>query len=234
MTEEPLGKSLDSLSSFFVGRTTMSETLLRVSELASEALPAAKFVGLTLLPNGKPSTMVFTDAASPEIDEVQYASDNGPCLEAFRSGLVCSLPSTRNDTTWPDFSRACVEHGILSTLSIPLGVDGQQIGAMNMYAATEDAFAGLATELALLFAAQASIVLANSKAYWDARSLSEQLSESIASRVVIEQSKGIIMGSLRCSADKAFEYLVQQSQHLNVKLRVVAQNIVDDVTRSTA
>jgi AmiR/NasT family two-component response regulator len=102
---------------------------------------------------------------------------------------------------------------------------------MNLYADAEGLFDQAEIETASLFASQASIVLANSQAYWDARSLGDQLSESIASRAVIEQAKGIIMGSMRCTADQAFSYLVQQSQQTNTKLRVVAQNIVNDTTR---
>ena len=41
----------------------------------------------------------------------------------------------------------------------------------------------------------------------------------------------IIMGSMRCDAEQAFNYLVQQSQHTNTKLRTVAQGIVDDIAR---
>jgi AmiR/NasT family two-component response regulator len=82
-----------------------------------------------------------------------------------------------------------------------------------------------------LFAAQASLVLANAAAYWGARLKSEQLSESIESRAVIEQAKGIIMASMRCTPDEAFGHLVRQSQHTNVKLREIAQQIVDDISR---
>jgi len=36
---------------------------------------------------------------------------------------------------------------------------------------------------------------------------------------------------MRCSADQAFNYLVQQSQQTNTKLRAVAEDIVNDTTR---
>ena len=227
----PLRRSLNALSSFFVGQATMSETLLQVSALATDSVPGTKFVGLTMLVDDKPSTAVFTDPESPEIDQTQYDTGHGPCLDAFRTGDVRVVPSTREDNPWPEFSAACVNHGIYSTLSLPLAVAGVPLGAMNLYAADEFTYDGAHIETALLFSSQASIVLANAQAYWDARSLGEQLSESIASRAVIEQAKGIIMGSMRCSAQDAFDFLVKQSQHTNTKLRSVAQDIVDDVTR---
>jgi GAF domain-containing protein len=231
LEDSALRRSLDALSSFFIGRATMSDTLFTVTELAAQAIPDAKFIGLTMMVDNKPTTAVFTDPESPEIDQTQYRSGKGPCMDAFSTGEVRVIRSTRRPNPWPEFSAACVDHGIFSTLSLPLAVAGNPLGAMNMYATEEDSFNGTDIETGMLFASQASIVLANSQAYWDARSLGEQLSESIESRAVIEQAKGIIMGSMRCSPDQAFSYLVQQSQQTNTKLRAVAQNIVTDTTR---
>ena len=71
-------------------------------------------------------------------------------------------------------------------------------------------------------------MLANVAAYWEALKLGEQLSQSIKSRAVIEQAKGMLMGARRTmSADEAFELLRAASQRENVKLRDIAQRIVD-------
>jgi AmiR/NasT family two-component response regulator len=46
------------------------------------------------------------------------------------------------------------------------------------------------------------------------------------SRAEIEQAKGILMATAGLSADAAFEQLVKQSQHENVKVRDLAAEIV--------
>jgi hypothetical protein len=46
------------------------------------------------------------------------------------------------------------------------------------------------------------------------------------SAAVIEQAKGVLMATLRCSADAAFAVLVAQSQTENRKLRDVAADLV--------
>jgi AmiR/NasT family two-component response regulator len=53
---------------------------------------------------------------------------------------------------------------------------------------------------------------------------------AMQSRAVIDQARGIIMGRNRCSADEAFTILVTMSQRRNIKLRTLAQNIVDQTT----
>jgi hypothetical protein len=40
--------------------------------------------GITMIVEGKPGTVVFTDAEAAEIDESQYNSQSGPCLDADR------------------------------------------------------------------------------------------------------------------------------------------------------
>jgi AmiR/NasT family two-component response regulator len=49
----------------------------------------------------------------------------------------------------------------------------------------------------------------------------------MASREIIGQAQGILMERERITADQAFDLLRQASQHLNVKLRDVAQALVD-------
>jgi AmiR/NasT family two-component response regulator len=76
-------------------------------------------------------------------------------------------------------------------------------------------------------------VLANAQAYWDARSLSENLAEAMESRAVIEQAKGIIMSTMRCDPDAAWEILRSQSQAQNIKVRDLANELVRNTSRHT-
>jgi AmiR/NasT family two-component response regulator len=52
----------------------------------------------------------------------------------------------------------------------------------------------------------------------------------LASRAVIDQAVGIIMGQNRCTADEAFEVLRSISQNRNVKLRDIAVDMVTSVS----
>ncbi len=83
-------------------------------------------------------------------------------------------------------------------------------------------------QLAGDLATAASAVLANAVAYWGAYDLSQQLTEAMQSRAVIEQAKGMLMAkSPDLSPDDAFDLLRRASQRENVKLRDIAQRIVD-------
>src|SRR3954471_7452963 len=88
LSDAPLTESLAALSRFFVGDGTLHETLQRVTELSVEAVAGADLAGITMIVEGRQRTAVYTDELAPEIDEAQYDSGEGPCVEAFRSGGV--------------------------------------------------------------------------------------------------------------------------------------------------
>ena len=211
---------------FFVGDGSLRETLHRVSELTVEALDPVDFVGLTMAIDGTRRTAVFTDLTSPEIDQAQYDSGEGPCLDAFETGRVVAVDSMIDAGPYPAFRAAAAAHGINSTLSLPLVVDQGTVGAMNLYSRIPVGFTETDRGLASSFAAQASIVLANTQAYWDAYDLSVNYREAMASRAVIEQAKGILMGAQRCTPDEAINMLRDASQRENVKLREIAARLV--------
>lgn len=226
-----VNQGLAALSSFVVGGSTLGETLDRVAVLAVESVPGADFAGLTLLQDGKPTTAVFTDPTSPEVDQAQYESGSGPCLDAFRHGVTYRIDSTADDDHWPEFSGVAHAAGINSTLSLPLLVEDDSVGALNLYSREPAAFDDHGERVGMAFASQAAVALANAQAYWGAKDVADQLHEAMKSRAVIEQAKGILMAAQGCDPDEAFELLVKASQRSNRKLRDVAQEIVANPQR---
>jgi GAF domain-containing protein len=232
VSEDPLRSALEALSRFYVGAATVSDTLTRVAELAVQAIAPVAYAGITMDIDGRKRTAVFTDAASPEIDRAQYDAGDGPCLTAYRECRTVTIDRTRAPGPWPEFRAAAADHGIGSTLSLPLVVGETAVGALNFYASDENAFDDASARTAELFAAQAAIVLANVHAYWEKHELSEGLAEAMKNRAVIEQAKGVLIGAEGISEDAAFAVLVKASQRENVKLREIARRIVENaITR---
>jgi GAF domain-containing protein len=223
-----------SLTRYFVGNQTLGETLHQVSELTTQAVPVADHVGITMLVDGKLKTSVFTHPEVPEIDQAQYRTGDGPCIDAYRTAIPYMIESTREPGRWQEFRDSAERHGVLSTLSLPLVTHDGPIGALNLYSEVEHGFDDEENQrVAELFATQAAFVLANAQAYWDARSLSENLAQAMESRAVIEQAKGIIMSTMGCDPDASWELLKSQSQAQNIKVRDLANELVRNTTRHT-
>ena len=73
-------------------------------------------------------------------------------------------------------------------------------------------------------------MLNNAGLYFTATTRADQLAESPRSRAVIDQAKGILMGTRRCTAEEAFDILVRLSQQSQRKLRDVANALVEQTT----
>lgn len=230
MISDARGAALSALSGFLLSDLTLGDTLLRVAEITTDALPAARVAGIAMLDEqGHVQTGVYTDPSSPEMDACQYESGRGPCLDAWRQGRTVRVDDmTAAMADYPEFAGSALEHGVHSTLSLPLIAGGEGIGALNLYSPEKAGFGEADEELGLELAAAASVVLANAHAYWAAVELGEGLSEAMKSRAIIEQAKGMLMArSADMDADAAFDLLRRASQRENVKLRDIAQRIVD-------
>jgi hypothetical protein len=61
----------------------------------------------------------------------------------------------------------------------------------------------------------------------------EQVDEIVGARAAIEQAKGMLMFVYDVDADTAFDMLRRQSRTASVKLRLLAQQLVNDVAALT-
>jgi transcriptional regulator with GAF, ATPase, and Fis domain len=226
----PRAEALNALSRFLVKDSSMGDTLQRVSEITADAMPSAEMAGISLLDHaGKPTTAIFTSESAPEIDAAQYDAGRGPCLDAWRTRQLVRLDDMDDAMgDYPEFAKAANAHGIMSTLSLPLVVGERALGALNLYAGVKHGFSIEDETIGTDLSAAAAIVLANASDYRAAAQLGEQLTEAMRSRAVIEQAKGMLMAqSPNLDADAAFDLLRRASQRENMKLRDIAQRIVD-------
>jgi len=223
---DPFRAVLAELSRFYVRGSSMEDTLHKVTDLAVGSIPGADLAGITVMRNGRPETAVFTDETAPEVDSAQYETGEGPCVYAFRFNEIYRIESMATEDRWPEFVGACRAHGIDSTLSMPLGIEGEAaFGALNFYSRGTASFPADGDELPRTFAQSAAAVLANTHAYWEAFTLSENLNEAMQSRAIIEQAKGVLMAQSGFDAERAFEVLNRASQRENRKVRDIAREI---------
>jgi GAF domain-containing protein len=223
-------EALTALGQIVLGDEPLPQILERVVHLAAGVLPIPVDASITLIVGDEPATPAFTSPTAIALDERQYASQRGPCLDAAAGAQRIVVVDTRAETRWPEYAAAAAERGVLASMSIPLPVQSATLGALNFYAATSNAFDDQAVELAETFGRHAAVAVANAHRYEQRSKLAEQMKQAMASRATIEQAKGIIMRDRGCTAEVAFDVLVELSQQAHLKLRELAQRIVDQVS----
>lgn len=188
-------------------------------------------MSVTLVRRRGAYTAAFTGDLALNLDESQYESGYGPCLDASVASATVSEPEIAGETRWPQWAGRSRELGVHSSLSIGLPVHDTVTGALNIYATKPNAFDDDAITLGQTFAGYAAVALANAHLYDITADLAGQMQAAMESRAVIEQAKGVIMGDRRCTADEAFRILTKISQGSNRKLRDVAAALVARATR---
>jgi len=208
---------------------SLVEVLQRLVEISSESLDGADAVSTTLVRDERAFTAAHTGQLALDADEMQYERGYGPCIDAGVTGTVLLVEDTRTEARWPDYIAHVRERGVASSLSLPLPVQTQVVGALNCYSRTPRAFTPEMVEVGLELAGHLGVAIAGAVSHADALRTAEDMRAAMASRAVIEQAKGVIMAQNRCDAEAAFAILSRASQARNLKLRVVAQGLVDGV-----
>jgi GAF domain-containing protein len=153
-----------------------------------------------------------------EVDEMQDRIQEGPCLDAVWEESTVRVEDMRTETRWPRFAAEAARFGVLSSLSLQLFVEGDNLGALNIYARQPHAFGEESEDVGLVLAAHAAVAVAGAQS-------EEHLRRAVSSRDVIGQAKGILMERYKLTGDQAFQVLARVSQQTNRRLADIAEEL---------
>ncbi|TFV55197.1 ANTAR domain-containing protein [Geodermatophilus sp. DF01-2] len=199
-------------------------TLRTITATAVGTIPGAEECSITYVTGReRVEPRAATGDLPARMDELQNRVQEGPCLDAVWEEETVRIEDMRAERRWPRFAAEAVELGVMSSLSFRLFVDGDNLGALNVYAREPQAFGKESEEVGLVLAAHAAVALAGARHESDLR-------QAVSSRDVIGQAKGILMERHRLTADQAFQVLARVSQQTNRKL----VDIAEELTRTGA
>ena len=208
--------------------------LSRVAELAAQTLPDVDGLSITLLEDGRARSAAFTSPVAAMLDERQYESGFGPCMDAAQSGETVRVDLGAAEDVYPAFAGVARRQGVRAAASVGMPVPQRVVGALNLYSTSRESIDEDTLAQARTFASYAAVALANASLYGSTARLASQLQEAMRSRAVIEQAKGILMARLSVDAETAFAHLSKSSQHANTKLRDMAADVVARAQRGEA
>ncbi len=203
---------------------SLEDTFSVICQTACETVPGFDAVSMTVThSNGHLETKASTGQLVCDLDSLQHSLQEGPCYEAAHDATVV-VNHARQEQRWPSYIPQAVELGLRSQLIMHLHRDAKTVSSLNLCSTSRDEVSEDAIVMAELFAKYAAIALGRS-------SVEHQLTEALRSRRTIGQAIGIVMMSYELTEQRAFQFLARASQHGNVKLRAVAQEIVEDAER---
>jgi GAF domain-containing protein len=194
-------------------------TLRSISRVAAETVPGADQCGISyVIGRSRVESRAWSDDLARDVDALQNRLGQGPCLDAIWMHRVVRVDDLRTEDRWPQFARQAQQLGVGSMLCFQLFVEGDHLGAMNMYGRQPGVFDDESQEVGLMFAGHAAVALAGAEH-------EANLRDGMAHRDLIGQAKGILMERHKLTADQAFAVLVRTSSLTNRKLRDIADEL---------
>lgn len=180
-------------------------------------------------------TLCTTDPVSALIEKMQFAFNEGPCIDAIRDERPVLEPDLAEARTgrWIGFSGPVVEAGVGAVFAFPLRVGAATLGALNLY---RDRPGGLtddqhAEALALADVVAEAVLLLQARAPLGA--LADELDAGTDFHLVVHQASGMVAVQLGTGVAEAMVRLRAHAFGNGRSLTAVAQDVVARKLRFT-
>jgi transcriptional regulator with GAF, ATPase, and Fis domain len=237
--DSPVGDGVEQLQELLLDSEDVQAFLDGLVAYFAEELTSSEqqvFCAVTMMRERTAVTVASSGPQAARMDEIQYSIGDGPCMTAARNCetvlLTDVLDSTALPMQWGNYGAGVAGSGIRSVLAVPLLLDGEAQGALNLYSTSANAFDRSAVAAAERSAVRASPML---RLAVQAAQLSETNSDLMAamrSRTIIDMALGILMAQNRCGHEEAFRILQHAAAAREVRLQSIAATVVAAVTGS--
>lgn len=219
--QDGLATQLSELARSLQQRPDPHETLVTIVRAAVELVPGCDEASISVVLGRR---RVTSEAASSElpktVDDLQGRLGEGPCLTAAYEHLTVRVPDMAAEERWPRFTAAAVEAGALGMMALQLYVEGDDLGALNLFSRRAGAFDDESEHVALILAAHAAVAYAGAHE-------KAALMRKVETGQLVGQAQGVLMERYKVTPEQALALLVQVSQERNEKLLEVARRLVD-------
>ncbi len=198
----------------------------------SVALLGASAAGVVLAdPRGELRVAAASSQAAELMELFQIQSDQGPCLDCFRTGQPVTAPDlTGPSQQWPRFAAAAAQAGFRAVEALPMRLRDDVIGALNLFRAQPGPLDPADLRIGQALADVATIGLLQERNVRRGEIAAEQLQGALNSRIIIEQAKGKLAERLSTDMDHAFAMLRAYARNTNQRLTDVARSFVNSAT----
>ncbi|BBX04583.1 transcriptional regulator [Mycolicibacterium moriokaense] len=169
-----------------------------------------------------------TSEQARELELFQLQADEGPCIECYAGGQMVSVADLAAAADrWPRFVPAALDAGFASVHAVPMRAAGIVLGALGLFGAHPGELDPADRLVAQTLAHIACVAILQEHPPTSV-TVMPQLRSALASRVIVEQAKGLLRETLDVSVEEAFALLRAYARANNEHLTEVARRLMSD------
>lgn len=223
---DELSQVMGRIRGLLLTEEKVGEGISLLARAIASAIPGSIGAGVSLLDHeGQRTSYGSTDVVVANVDSLQYAINQGPCLSAWATGKTIRSGDLTVDDRWPELAGRISGLQVRAVVSTPLIAGGHSWGALKVYADQPSAFGADAEHLLELFAGAAAILLDHIQSEETPHQISAVLQESLASRDQISRACGALMERHGIDAERAMRLLLDEAHRGQTTLRQAAAGI---------
>jgi hypothetical protein len=213
------------------GARTLADSLEILTRTASATLSRlmdSPVECATILKRAKNATAIAgTNAQTAMLARLEQEVHEGPLTEALTGNGTVAMNHVSSDFRWSRYRPQLQDAGFLSVLGVRLPLDESATAALAFFAPNAQAFPLQVIAGAHGFADLAARGLRLVLELQSTSTRASDLQSALESRTSIDIACGVIMAQNRCSYDDAIAIIAKASSHRNLKLRKVAEGILE-------
>ncbi|MFG1664638.1 GAF and ANTAR domain-containing protein [Streptomyces sp. Y7] len=207
-----------------LAQASVTATLERITASATELVEGCDAAGILVLHDSTVQSLAPTHQMVIDSDQLQQRLGEGPCFDAARTAqgerVFRIADLTGLQQRWPAYAPQAHALGVGSMMGFLLFTEDEDLGALNLYSHKPGAFTDASEVAGWLLASHAAVAFSSARTH-------AQMEQAVATRHLIGQAMGILMGSRHLTEEQAFDVLRRYSQENNIKLREVARLVCE-------
>lgn len=191
------------------------------------ALFPADAAGLLIADHEGTLHLVASSSEAVRLVELfQLQSEEGPCLDCYRSGQPVIASDLAVGDTWPRFTAHAAEQGFRAVHAVPMRLRGDTIGALNLFCAATGALPPADLRATQALADAATISILQERELHTEHATTTKLQVALNRRAIIEQAKGVLAEVGHLDMGEAFARLRDHAHATDRPLTDLARRLV--------
>ncbi len=226
---EPIRATREAIDELepFAADTDLLERLRDMGRQVRAIVPDSVGLSLASKQHGVTFTLVASQIEIAVFDALQYLA-GGPCEDSVRDGRIVaySHADPLHEDSWRMFAQATAGAGVVSTLTLPIIVDDEVAGSVNLYGGSARAFVGHHEELAEIFSAWAPGAVSNADLSFSTRRQAEQAPGLLRDGIKVNTAVGVIAAIRDIDVNDARRLLARAAERAGITVVRLAEVVV--------